>query len=511
MGVPATTGVLRTRVQDMEIGDYIICGYDYGGSVGSTYSASFSELGKGVGTEIPVLGSATPNGSFYFVKVAKGLLLCDRVIHHTVAWDNLNTNKFIQGKQWDAGNIIPTMTSNTSPSGVASASSETSSSYQAWKAFNKTNASSTDCWASDNPDAWLQYKFDSKKVITAYAVTSRNYTTRSDLKTWTFEGSNDGQDWHVLDRQINVPAWASNEKRKYVFVNKTEYLYYRINVKESYNVGSSGTFISLGELEMMETAGLVRSLTGGVAYADIQLSDVTDQSKIITSGAYSGRDKAFDNDYSSGYASQYQSLNATPACWVGQDFGTSPKIIVAYSITAIPDHADGAPTAWTFEGSNDNVDWEVLDTRVSTGWSPREKRFFEFTNATAYRYYRINITANKLGSYTSLAELEFAESREKLATMSLTNKECGAFPTNNEWDKYIVNFPADKIQAGKTLDDVFHVNTLPCTWVQDTPVIALGASTNRVIRGNPVRYFGFLLSSTSSSSYGFRPVFEYKE
>jgi hypothetical protein len=54
-----------------------------------------------------------------------------------------------------------------------------------------------------------------------------------------------------------------------------------------------------------------------------------------------------------------------------------------------------APRTWRFEGSNDGVTFTTLDNRVGViSWGPRERRFFQFTNSTAYLFYRITILAN---------------------------------------------------------------------------------------------------------------------
>lgn len=102
MAAPVTSGQLVTTLTGMNVGDYIACQYVAGtsGSVGT-----FSNLGGTVGTEIPVAGSATPNGWFYFVKVDRGLLIADRPIQSNIYWDTLNTAKFIQGESWNSGYI----------------------------------------------------------------------------------------------------------------------------------------------------------------------------------------------------------------------------------------------------------------------------------------------------------------------------------------------------------------------------------------------------------------------
>ncbi|OME53963.1 hypothetical protein BSK59_15390, partial [Paenibacillus odorifer] len=142
MAVPATKGSIRTNVKDMEIGDYIICKYF---AVSSGAVGVFSEFGTSIATEIPVSGSATPNGSFYLVKVDKGLLVADRVLQVSISWDTLNAGRLIQGVPWD-NSIVPAMTSYTAPRGIVSASSEYSG-YPAWYAFDRASTSS---WISAN-------------------------------------------------------------------------------------------------------------------------------------------------------------------------------------------------------------------------------------------------------------------------------------------------------------------------------------------------------------------------
>lgn len=274
--IPATTGQLRTKIKDMEIGDYIICKYV------ATYNTvgTFSELGTTTATEIPITGAVAPNGSFYFVKVAKGLLVADRVVQHSISWDKLNIGKVIQGMPWNNGNIIPNMTSNISPSGGV-ANSNFKSGSMAYKCFDGVN--DWGFYPSALP-VWVSYQFPAPTVIHAYAVSV--YFTSNRPESFTFEGSNDSVNWTVLDSQFNLTDswWGSSSVKKFFYIqNKTAYTYYRINVTASTN--TSG--MNIGELEMMDTAGVIRSLTGGVTYADANGNkSTTDQ----------GTGKAFPNN-----------------------------------------------------------------------------------------------------------------------------------------------------------------------------------------------------------------------
>lgn len=388
MAVPATTGSLKTSIHDMKIGDYIVA------SSHRESSSSVPKLNTNMGNEHVLnsgsyedVYSGTTTGSilFYYVKVAKGLLISDRVIYHTISWDLLNTNKLIQELPWDNGNIIPIMTSNNSPSGVASASGEyveplnNSKVYRAWEAFHDNYTG----WLSDTPGrGWLSYQFTKAEIVNGYKFKSSGsmYNLEQAPKSWTFEGF-DGENWVILDEQKDVTNWIEGEYKSFSFSNSTPYLTYRILVTENQN---TSRVVNIGHLEMYDTAGTIRSLTGGVAYVD--------------------------------------------------------------------------------ENGNKSL--------------------------------------TQVGDY-------------------------GAWPTEtNEWDKYIVNFPEELIQEGKTLDDVFHWKKM-FTWCQDTPInnakykSSTGGSDQRVRRGygdtligdgfdSPKR-FGFGPSNQVTNDIGFRPVFEYKE
>ncbi len=107
-------------------------------------------------------------------------------------------------------------------------------------------------------------------------------------------------------------------------------------------------------------------------------------------------------------------VQGTTTGWIRYDFGSgNTKIITHYSIRAIASNAadtdrTGAPKNWTFEGSNDASSWTVLDTITnSTGWVQGETRSFATSNTTAYRYYRVNVSANNGNTnWLTMNELE---------------------------------------------------------------------------------------------------------
>jgi len=374
MPVPATKGQLRTRIEDMEIGDYIICEYQAStsGEVGT-----FSNLGGPAGTEIPVTGEAAPNGSFYFVMVDKvpgygGLLVADRVIQHSISWNTLNAGKLIQGLTKEFS-LVPAMTSDTEPFGTVSASSVYEAGREAYRAFDGVISVYTSSWTSNSdPPVWIKYDFgegNQKKVI-AYSLGSSTDYPVAMPKDWVFQGSVDGVVWVDLDNRSNETNWAGGEVRYYSFNNQAQYRFYRVYILDN-NRTSNKRWTIISEIGLYDRlySGKIRSLTGGVAYAD----------------------------------------------------------------------------------ANGNS--------------------------------------------------------------STTDQGYGGWPTNNEFDKYILRFPQELVQEGYTLFDVFHHDVVK-TWTQDTPIISIAAATNRVTRGGTTgtNNFSYLTSTTTTdTTVGFRPVLEFME
>lgn len=103
--------------------------------------------------------------------------------------------------------------------------------------------------------------------------------------------------------------------------------------------------------------------------------------------------------------------------------------------------------------------------------------------------------------------------------LSTTDQGLGAYPSINEWDKYIVNSDLNgKIVAGD--DNVWHWrHPLPYTMCKDTPVLGLEtingiiSNSDRRIQRGRVSYVQFLTqahSSTGLDIMGFRPVLQLK-
>ncbi|QWU14468.1 F5/8 type C domain-containing protein [Paenibacillus sophorae] len=121
--------------------------------------------------------------------------------------------------------------------------------------------------------------------------------------------------------------------------------------------------------------------------------------------------KAFNRSVTGNFQS-WLTPAGTLTGWLRIDLGVA-RIVGKYSLQLSNESGLDIcmPKNWTFEGSNDTSNWTVLDTRSNEpSWTANARREYTFSNNTAYRYYRINVTANQ-GSinYLAISEMELME------------------------------------------------------------------------------------------------------
>lgn len=100
---------------------------------------------------------------------------------------------------------VPTMTSNTAPAGIASASTFNPAGYDAWKAFDK----STGTWWSPTvfTNQWLQYEFAQPVFI--HTVSAHPYATPYSPNNCRIECSSNGVDFVTAATAVLTPGTAN--------------------------------------------------------------------------------------------------------------------------------------------------------------------------------------------------------------------------------------------------------------------------------------------------------------
>ena len=134
----------------------------------------------------------------------------------------------------------PVMTSNTTPSGIASASSEFNSARAAWKAFAQDitiNEYNAWCTNNETTGAWLKYDFGNESKCITRLDTYNRADALGVVTEFKFQGSNDGTTWTDLETctATNLTATGLNS---YTINNNNSYSKYRILV-QSVNTGTT--------------------------------------------------------------------------------------------------------------------------------------------------------------------------------------------------------------------------------------------------------------------------------
>lgn len=262
----------QSDVSKMKIGDRIVAEYV---SRTSGVLGSFKNLGTSSATPIPAGSAGNPNGSFYFYYVGRDfrgrkILIADRNIQSGMSWNILNNAGIATGSGIQITfSSIPTMTSNNAPYGTVSASSFNAGNdpYKAFDGFDDSSG-----WATSTGvlTGWIAYNFGSAKKISQYKIKNQNNGTTGVSrapKNWTFEGSNDGTNWTVLDTRSNETSWINSNWKTFNVTSPSSFSQYRINVSSN---NGDPSYLCIGEIEMSESPtnynyATMRLPTGGNA------------------------------------------------------------------------------------------------------------------------------------------------------------------------------------------------------------------------------------------------------
>jgi len=163
----------------------------------------------------------------------------------------------------------------------ASASSTYFANTSEWWFDN--NTSSNGWWNNNALPAWLEYDLGvgEQEQVTSYTLyrsSSQSWWWTSDNwspKNWTFEWSDDGSNWIVLDTRTNQRIRKNQTKQVYSFTNSNYYRYYRINISSAY--GNNTNWVNITEMEMIneEGVGVFTSSPGIVENGDIVSMKIT--------------------------------------------------------------------------------------------------------------------------------------------------------------------------------------------------------------------------------------------
>ncbi|WP_405143791.1 hypothetical protein MHI48_09520 [Paenibacillus sp. FSL H7-0942] len=296
-------------------------------------------------------------------------------------------------------NLIPKMTSYTAPSGLVKTSNNRDSTYVAWRAFDSAYEIANS-WATSNniTSAWISYTFPTSKQVQMYSI--RSYDQSFSPKSWTFEGSNDGVTWDILDTKINESVWGTGMSIRRVFTlsNNKSYTSYRVNISSVV----SQKYIIVEEIEMFEViySNKILLSSGGKYYSVLNdgiqettsipkmTSNTTPEGEVLVSntpnGSFTIGWESFDGGLTNGWGNN--TLPTTMPKWIGYKF-IKPKLIVKYRLYVT--NTTYYPRNYEFQGSNDGVNYDTLHSIVGGASGVLD---YVIPNRKSYIYYRLYIT-----------------------------------------------------------------------------------------------------------------------
>ena len=298
-------------------------------------------------------------------------------------------------------------------------------------------------WWTGDVDDWIKYKFPEPQLISMY----RLWCTKDDIyrvaRSWTIEGSHDDITWYIIDvaqnithvssvglsRQWNATAgrhaFTSNPSYflQREITNDISYSYYRLTINERPNpqhnqLAEDMARISAWALHTPDTSYLNKPEW-------LQFSFPVNNEQAIT---------------------KY-------TIW--------PAIRSYNSLTSLD------PKSWTFEGSMDNISWDVLDTQTNiTDWeltnsnsftNNTEMKIFTFVNTVKYRRYRIYITETNgnINAYKSigLIKLEGTDEDNSILTFNFTSNS-----TNRNYNDITINVADTNKNVTSSLTSTVFIN-----------------------------------------------------
>lgn len=306
-------------------------------------------------------------------------------------------------------NLIPTMTSDTFPSGQSFGDDLLDSSlYKYWYAFNNIDSQS---WTSTNTafPHYIGYEFTSKTKVSQYTIRSRNFDNNdltAMVKSWEFQGSDDNSNWITIDTRINIVWTSKAQDIDFLLGRAVEYKYYRLKVNA--NNGYAQTLCTIGQLKLFYDSAIynritIKNPTTNEIYSlsDNTLIHLPDNStkNMILHGIEQGKEIQLDVPFD-----KHRYFNENPVANVsGKVFTHDIGVINTLSIKEVKESGFEPIYTWYTANMTSNTSPAPLVASASSEFSNDfgSYRAFRFANADNFSW----VTANN--NPTGYIQLKF--------------------------------------------------------------------------------------------------------
>jgi len=159
--------------------------------------------------------------------------------------------------------------------------------------------------------------------------------------------------------------------------------------------------------------------------ADVTSGETYSESKFDTGDPGKGGDASFlfDDDTDT----YWRLLSAGAGDWCKIEFAVA-KTIAQYTIRCETANNTYAWIAWTFQGSNNDSDWDDLDIVTGQSWSAAETKTYAVDTPASYKYYRFIAISGAVHAFSS--EIQMMEAVTE--NMTLVSEKFVADETPDE-------------------------------------------------------------------------------
>ncbi len=163
----------------------------------------------------------------------------------------------------------------------------------------------------------------------------------------------------------------------------------------------SGIITVSGSGVSSQTVNVIQAGTGGGTPIDRTEGGTSSDDGASNPGS-EGEAQAFDNTTNT----KWLVFNSTGN--IGYDFaGDDNYAINSYTVASANDSPDRDPKNWNLQGSNDGSNWTNIDSQNNQNFGGRfEIKPYSISNTTAYKQYRLNVTANNGSGLLQIGEIQ---------------------------------------------------------------------------------------------------------
>ncbi len=286
--------------------------------------------------------------------------------------------------------------------------------------------------ATGGSDVWVSVKLSAPLAVNQYQITVCNDHHTRDPKSWKFYGSNDGNEWVLLDEQADQEFITFFQTNTYKFENETEYLYYKLAEMSHHKTDAVGLDIThMSEFRVMNVS-------------DTQSEEPDDEIKVdlttIKGSAVSNEGEGIPNLFDGNLGTKL-CTTYSGSFWVSVKL-TSPALINTYIIGSGGDAEARDPKDWKVYGSEDGTEWKLLDSKTNADLPARSTLYkFTFDNDEVYSYFKFEVTANNGTDPWGFDLIQFSE-------LSFTYID----PSEVEKEPVAVTFDTTTVKGSANLD-----------------------------------------------------------